>query len=90
MNKTKLLATTVAAGLAAPFVFAVVTHPTAPPPDAPNKIPLLAAQNLSNGSVGLSGGMAFDAVRGHGISVAPRIDQHPRPVFLAPSPWNVI
>ena len=90
MNKTTLLATTVSAVLAAPFAFAVVTHPTAPPPDAPSTIPLLAAQNLSNGSVGFSGAMAFDAVLGRGISVAPRVDQNPRPAFIAPSPRDVV
>jgi hypothetical protein len=90
MKKTKFLVTTVSAVLAAPFAFVVVTHPTAPPPDAPSKLPLLAAQSLSTGSVGLSNGMIFDTVRGHGISVAPRVDQHPRPAFIAPSPWIMV
>jgi hypothetical protein len=51
MSKAKFLGSTVAVGLTTPFVFAVITHPTESPPDAPSKIALLAAQNLATGSI---------------------------------------
>jgi hypothetical protein len=88
MNTNKFIAGGLALSFTAPFIGSVLAHPTAPPPDAPNRVVLYALQQLAVGSSISTVNIAYDTVLGREISVAPRVDQPPRPAFIAP--WIVI
>jgi hypothetical protein len=90
MNANKFVAGGLAVTFTAPFIGPVLAHPTAPPPEAPNRVVLYALQQLAVGSSITAANITLDTMLGREISVAPRVDQHPRPAFIAPSPWIVI
>jgi hypothetical protein len=90
MNKNQLIAGGLALTLTAPFIGSVLAHPTAPPQEPPSRVALYASQQIAIGSSISAGSIAYDTVLGREISVAPRVDQKPRPAFIAPSPWDVI
>jgi hypothetical protein len=91
MNANKFVAGGLAVAFTAPFIGPVLAHPTAPPPEAPNKVVLYALQNLAMASSSIAAAnIVLDTTLGREISVVPRADQHPRPAFIAPAPWIVI
>jgi len=86
VRTVKLIAGMVSFAVSAPYLTAVFNKPGEKPPQSP-KVVLMALQSVAvSTSISPTPDMvALDTMLGREISVAPRIDQHPRPAFISPS-----